>query len=141
MRCRGIVELLEDGNGLIVYQSDNYQIRPASAFLPKVLVRRHAIRKGTLIEAQLHPRRKPLPEDAMQQLKKVGAEEHAIDDEPNTSKDPDALRLACIDGYVRPFHVTPAPCEMTPTVPAPSRASRRTRTWLPAATVPLDVPR
>lgn len=73
IRCRGIVELLEDGDGLIVYGCDNYQQRAHSAYLPKSLVKRYGIRKGTLIEAQLHPRRKPLPEDALEQLKSSGA--------------------------------------------------------------------
>ncbi len=67
--CRGIVEILEDGTALVVYQADNYQIRPGSAFLPRVLVRRYAIKKGTVIEAQIHPRRKPLPDNAIDQIK------------------------------------------------------------------------
>lgn len=73
IRCRGIVELLDDGDALIVYGCDNYQQRAHSAYLPKSLVKRYGIRKGTLIEAQLHPRRKPLPEDALEQLKRSGA--------------------------------------------------------------------
>jgi transcription termination factor Rho len=77
--CRGIVESIEDGHGLVVYQLDNYQIRPSSAFIPKVLVKKYAIKKGTVIEAQVHPRRKPLPEDAIDQLKKAGRDEVAID--------------------------------------------------------------
>ncbi len=77
--CRGIVEAIEDGNGLIVYEVDNYQIRPASAFIPRVLVKKYAIKKGTIIEAQLHPRRKPLPDDAINQLKIAGRNDEAID--------------------------------------------------------------
>lgn len=70
--CRGIVEILEDGTALVVYQADNYQIRPGSSYLPRVLLRRYAIKKGTVIEAQIHPRRKPLPDDAIDQLKGIG---------------------------------------------------------------------
>ncbi|MEX0323460.1 MAG: transcription termination factor Rho [Puniceicoccaceae bacterium] len=77
--CRGIVESIEDGNGLVVYQSDNYQIRPASSFIPRVLVKKYAIKKGTIIEAQVHPRRKPLPDDAIDQLKAAGRSDEAID--------------------------------------------------------------
>lgn len=84
LRARGVVELLEDGNGLIVYGTDNYQVRFASAFLPQKLIKRYAIKKGTRIEAQLHPRRKPLPEDALEQLKGTMDEE----DEDNL---PDSL--------------------------------------------------
>jgi len=77
--CKGIVDLLEDGNGLVLYESDNYQIRPASAFLPRALIRKFGIKKGTIIEAQLHPRRKPLAEEAINQLKVVGRDEGEID--------------------------------------------------------------
>ena len=77
IHCRGVTEILEDGNGLILYQADNYQIRFASAFLPKSLLRRYAIKKGTRIEAQLHPRRRLLPDDALEQLKtSSGDEQH-----------------------------------------------------------------
>ena len=82
--CHGIVDILEDGNGLILYESDNYQIRPASAFLPRVLIRKYAIKKGTLIEAQVHPRRKPLTEDVINQLKEAGkSEDEDIDTLPD----------------------------------------------------------
>jgi transcription termination factor Rho len=73
LRCRGIVELLGEGDALVVYGTDNYQQRTHSAYLPKALVKRFGIRKGTLIEAQLHPRRKPLPEDALEQLRRTGS--------------------------------------------------------------------
>jgi len=79
IHCRGIVELLDEGTALIVYETDNYQIRPASAFLPKSLVRKFSIKKGTVIEAQLHPRRKPLPDDAVDKMKSAGREDEEID--------------------------------------------------------------
>ena len=74
VHCRGIVDLMEDGNGLIVYQTDNYQIRASSGFLPKVFLKKYAIKAGTIIEAQLHPRRKPLPDDAVAQVKGAAQE-------------------------------------------------------------------
>lgn len=79
VHCRGIVEVLEDGTALVVYQVDNYQVRQSSAYLPKSLLKRYAIKKGTLVEAQLHPRRKPLPEDAIDQLKSSGKLEEEED--------------------------------------------------------------
>jgi transcription termination factor Rho len=82
IHCRGIVEITEDGNGLVVYQFDNYQIRPASAFLPRVLIKKFAIKMGTVIEAQLHPRRKQLPEDAVAQLKAAGQSQQSTDSVP-----------------------------------------------------------
>jgi transcription termination factor Rho len=69
IHCRGIVETLEDGNALVTYTVDNYQLRPSSAFLPRLWLRKFAIKKGCLIEVQLHPRRKPLPPDALRQLR------------------------------------------------------------------------
>ena len=83
VHCRGIIDIMDDGHGLIVYQSDNYQIRPASAFLPRLLLKKFAIKPGTVIEAQLHPRRKPLPEDALDKLKSAGRDEAANDAIPD----------------------------------------------------------
>ncbi|NDV60871.1 transcription termination factor Rho [Puniceicoccales bacterium CK1056] len=83
LHCRGIVEILEDGTALVVYENDNYQIRPASAFLPKALVRKYAVKKGTIIEAQFHPRRKALPDDAIDKLKKAGRGNEEIDAIPD----------------------------------------------------------
>lgn len=75
VHCRGIVEIQDDGFGLVVYEVDNYQIRYASAFLPKVLLKKYNIKTGTIIEAQLHPRRKALPDNTIDQLKLAGREE------------------------------------------------------------------
>lgn len=83
IHCRGIVEIMEDGTALVVYEIDNYQIRPGTAFLPRTLVRKYAIKKGTIIEAQLHPRRKPLPDDAVDQLKSMGRDDDEIDAIPD----------------------------------------------------------
>jgi transcription termination factor Rho len=77
--CRGIVEVMEEGHGLVVYQTDNYQIRASSSYLPLALVKKFSIKTGTIIEAQIHPRRKPLPEDAISQLKKAGQPDGDID--------------------------------------------------------------
>ncbi len=79
IHARGIVEVLDDGNALIVYQEDNYQIRTASAFLPKILVKKFSIKTGTIVEAQLHPRRKALPDNTIDQLKLAGREGGSVD--------------------------------------------------------------
>ncbi|MCC5839566.1 MAG: transcription termination factor Rho [Opitutales bacterium] len=65
----GVVETTEDGYGLLTYESDSYRVRPLNVFIAKQLMRRFAIKRGTVIEAQIHPRRKPLPDDALDQLK------------------------------------------------------------------------
>lgn len=80
LKAQGIVDILEDGNGLLVYQDHNYQIRPCSAFIPRKLLKRYAIKKGAVLEVQLHPRRKPLPDDAIERLRAAGrAEEEDAD--------------------------------------------------------------
>ena len=65
----GIVETTEEGYGLIVYEHESYRIKPLNAFVPKELMKRYGIRRGTMIRAQLHPRRAPLPENALNQLR------------------------------------------------------------------------
>jgi hypothetical protein len=47
--------------------------------LPVALIKKFNIKTGTVIEAQLHPRRKPLPEDAISQLKNAGRPDEDID--------------------------------------------------------------
>jgi len=85
----GIVETTDDGYGLIVYQHESYRIRPLNAFIPKQLMRRYGIKRGTMIKAQLHPRRAPLPEDALEQLRAAAALGDGSDaDNGNTASDP-----------------------------------------------------
>jgi len=85
--AEGVVDHLEDGSALVVYQCQNYQIRGASAWLSRAWVKNYAIEPGTLIEVQLHPRRKPLPDDALEQLKAA----HAGSNEDNEDFLPDYL--------------------------------------------------
>lgn len=68
----GIVETTQDGYGLIVYEHDSYRIKPLNAFLPKVLIKKYGIKRGTIVSAQLHPKRKPLPEDALGRIRATG---------------------------------------------------------------------
>ncbi len=79
LRVSGIVETTEAGYGLIVYTSDSYRVKPLNAFIPKPLMKRYSIKRGTMIEAQIHPQRKPLPDDALEQLR--GAANGAENDE------------------------------------------------------------
>lgn len=67
----GIVDLLEDGDAVVVFEVHNYRIHPGSVYLPKILVSEFSIKKGTVLEVAIHPRRKGLPEDALQQLRGV----------------------------------------------------------------------
>lgn len=54
----GVLELLDDDEGgLIVYERDNYRIRPLSAFVPQIFVERYGLKRGHIVQAQLHPHR------------------------------------------------------------------------------------
>jgi len=51
----GTLELLDDGNGLLVYGFDNYRVRELSAFVPKLLIKKHGLLRGHEIEAVALP--------------------------------------------------------------------------------------
>ena len=55
LRVKGLLELKEEGYGLIVYQHENYRIRPFSAFVPEVVIKQFGLLRGQIIEAQIHP--------------------------------------------------------------------------------------
>lgn len=53
----GTLELLEDGNGLLVYGFDNYRVRELSAFIPKLLIKKCGLLRGHEVEALAFPAR------------------------------------------------------------------------------------
>ena len=54
----GVLEPLEDDEGgLLVYERDNYRVRPLSAFVPQAFIERYGLERGHLVKAMLHPRR------------------------------------------------------------------------------------
>ena len=53
----GVLETGNDGYGILVYQSDNYRIRPHNAFVSGSFIRKFGLKRGHLIEGQLHPHR------------------------------------------------------------------------------------
>gem|GEM_PF-203255 len=59
----GIVETTSDGFGLLVYQHDNYRIRPLCSFVPRVTMRRFGLKRGHIVKAQIQPPRKELTMD------------------------------------------------------------------------------
>jgi transcription termination factor Rho len=87
--ANGIVELTEDGNGLIVYTPQHYRVRTQCAFLPRLLLRRYGIKRGTMIRARLHPKRKPWPNDAFEQIKAAGIATDSRDEQTNGSDEPE----------------------------------------------------
>lgn len=54
---KGLVELLEDGFGFIVFGEDNYRLRSDSPFIAAPLIQRYGLQRGHEIEALLHPAR------------------------------------------------------------------------------------
>jgi transcription termination factor Rho len=57
----GILEPLEDGNGLLTYQKDSYRLRSLNIFVPKALVDRYGLQHGHEVYCQVHG---ALPEDS-----------------------------------------------------------------------------
>lgn len=76
----GIVETTADGYGLIVYENDSYRVRPINTFIPKTIIKRFGIKRGTMIKAQIHPKRRPLPADAVMQIRSAG--KHLSNEQP-----------------------------------------------------------
>ena len=87
----GIFETTADGYGLIVYTQDSYRVRPTNTFVPASVVKRYGIKRGTVIQAQIHPKRSPLPADALEQIRAsqneldgeqpINALNHSVEDE------------------------------------------------------------
>ncbi|MFA5257563.1 MAG: transcription termination factor Rho [Opitutales bacterium] len=61
--AEGIVETTPDGYGLLVYQHENYRVRPLCAFVPRVTMRRFGLKRGHIVKAQIQPPRKALSMD------------------------------------------------------------------------------
>lgn len=58
LRLSGILDVMEEGlGGILVYQSDNYRVRPLSAYVPECLIRKYGLLQGHQVEAQVHPAR------------------------------------------------------------------------------------
>jgi transcription termination factor Rho len=54
--AEGVVDRLGD-EAILVFGCENYRIRPASPYLPKALITRYGLERGTQIKVQLHPAR------------------------------------------------------------------------------------
>ena len=50
IRVSGLLEVLADGNGLLVYANDNYKVREYATFIPKVLIKRYGLLRGHALE-------------------------------------------------------------------------------------------
>ena len=57
LHARGCFEITDEGYGLIVFQHENYQIKPHDVFVPETLINRYGLLRGHIVEAQVHPHR------------------------------------------------------------------------------------
>jgi transcription termination factor Rho len=69
IEIEGILETTQDGYGLIVYEHDSYRVKPLNCFVPAALIKRYGIKRGTILRVQAHPKRQPLPENALEQIR------------------------------------------------------------------------
>ena len=54
----GVLELLEDDEGgMLVYERDNYRVKALSAFVPQVFIDHYGLKRGHIVQVQLHPHR------------------------------------------------------------------------------------
>ncbi len=88
IEVEGILETTQDGYGLLVYEHDSYRVKPLNSFVPKSLIKRYGIKRGTIVRARLHPKRQPLPEDALKQLR---ATQQSVEAEEPVDALPDRL--------------------------------------------------
>ncbi len=54
---KGVIEILHNGHGLILYQNDSYNHRPLSTFVHKTFVKKLGLKYGHIIEAIVYPPR------------------------------------------------------------------------------------
>lgn len=88
--AEGIIELTDDGDGILVFTCHHYRVRINSVFVAKPLLRRYGLKCGTIVVAQIHPARKPLPDDTLAQLKAAGRQadnEDSVDAIPAYAED------------------------------------------------------
>lgn len=52
---RGTLELLADGNGLLLYACDSYRVKELSAFVPQALISKFGLQRGHDVEAVAFP--------------------------------------------------------------------------------------
>ena len=56
VKTSGVLEVLEEGYGLLLQAKDNYRIKSQSPFVPKAVVKRFGLQTGHLLEGLLRPK-------------------------------------------------------------------------------------
>lgn len=49
----GVLEILEEGYGLLVYAADSYRLKPLNVFVPEILIRTYGLQRGHLLKMQI----------------------------------------------------------------------------------------
>jgi transcription termination factor Rho len=57
IEVEGILETNEQGYGLLVYEYDNYRIKPLNTFISSAFIKRYGIKRGHIVKAQIMPSR------------------------------------------------------------------------------------
>ncbi|MGF1449509.1 MAG: transcription termination factor Rho [Opitutales bacterium] len=79
IHAQGILELHEDGFGLLTYQRDNYRPRELSIFVPRVFIEKYGLQRGHALEVQIHTSRENESTPfALRLLKVMGEDPEAI---------------------------------------------------------------
>ncbi len=56
VKVSGVLEVMEEGYGLLLQEKDNYRIKSQSAFLPRALVKRFGLQSGHVVEGFVRPK-------------------------------------------------------------------------------------
>ena len=66
IEVEGILETNELGYGLLVYEYDNYRIKPLNTFVSSAVIKRYGIKRGHIVKAQIMPSREDNEESGIE---------------------------------------------------------------------------
>ena len=55
IRVQGVLEFVDNGDGVMVYTQDSFRIQAKSAFVPRCLIQSYGLRRGQNLTAYIHP--------------------------------------------------------------------------------------
>ncbi|MDR2420351.1 MAG: transcription termination factor Rho [Puniceicoccales bacterium] len=55
IRVQGVLEFVDNGDGVMVYAQDSFRIQAKSAFVPRCLIQSYGLRRGQNLTAYIHP--------------------------------------------------------------------------------------
>ncbi len=57
LRATGVLDIVEDGFGLLVFQSDSYAQKSRSVYVDRSFIKRYGLQRGHILTVQIHPKR------------------------------------------------------------------------------------